>query len=226
MLKTKPSIPDTIDQLLSALGDIHPSRVRLDPLPGRATVADVVRLNDRYGRLFELVDGTLVEKVMGAPESHVALELAYQLRRFLETHPIGELLGADGMMQIFPNFVRMPDVAFISRDRLPDGKAPTEQVPEIVPDLAVEVLSPGNTRGEMQRKLKEYFLAGVQLVWFVNRIDRTVTVYTARDTSETLRERDTLDGGDVLPGFRLPLVKLFERVPRGPAKKGKKKPRE
>ncbi|MBO0700947.1 MAG: Uma2 family endonuclease, partial [Zavarzinella sp.] len=91
----------------------------------------------------------------------------------------------------------------------------------------VEVISPGNTRGEMNRKLKEYFLAGVRLVWFVNRMDRTVTVYTAPDVSETLSERETLDGGDVLPGFRLALAKLFERVPQESAKKkGKKKPRE
>jgi Uma2 family endonuclease len=77
----------------------------------------------------------------------------------------------------------------------------------------------------MQRKLKEYFLAGVRVVWFVNRNDRTVTVYTAPDISRTHGERDTLDGGDVLPGFRLPLATLFAKVPQEPAKKKRKKKR-
>lgn len=219
MPKTRPPVPDTIDELLAALGGIDPRRVRLNPPPGRATVADVVRLHDRHGRLFELVDGTLVEKVMGFPESNLALELGYYLRAYLAEHDIGRLVGADGMIQIFPNFVRMPDVAFISRDRLPGGRTPTEQMPQVVPDLAVEVLSPGNTRGEMQRKLKEYFLAGVRVVWFVHLPERAVTVYTAPDRSVRIEEKDTLDGGDVLPGFTLPLTKLFERIPRVPARR-------
>ena len=74
--------------------------------------------------------------------------------------------------------------------------------------------------------MKEYFLAGVRVVWLVYPLDRTVTVYSVPDESETLREGEVLDGGAVLPGFRLPLVKLFERVPREPVKKtGKRKPR-
>jgi Uma2 family endonuclease len=226
MLKTKSRIPETFDQLLAALGGIHPSRVRLDPPPGRATVADVVRVNDHHDRLCELVDGTLVEKAMGFLESSLGAELIYRLGQFLEAEPLGEVVGADGMMQISPNLVRIPDVAFISNERFSGGRLPTEQVPEIVPDLAVEVLSPSNTPGEMERKLVEYFRAGVRLVWFVNRIDRTVNVYTAPDVSQTLGERDTLDGGDVLPGFRLGLAKLFRKMPQEPTKKGKKKRRD
>jgi Uma2 family endonuclease len=227
MLKTKPRIPETFDQLLAALGGIHPSRVRLDPPPGRAKVADVVRLNDHHDRLYELVDGTLVEKAMEFLESSLGAELIYRLHEFLEVKPLGEVVGADGMMQISPNLLRIPDVAFVSTERFPGGRLPTEQVPEIVPDLAVEVLSPSNTAGEMRRKLEEYFRAGVRLVWFVDRIDRTVTVYTAPNASETLGEGDTLDGGAVLPGFGLPLTKLFRKLPQeATKKKDKKKPRE
>jgi Uma2 family endonuclease len=227
MLKTKTRTPDTFDQLLADLGDIHPRRVRLNPPPGRATVADVVRLNDRDGRLYELVNGTLVEKVMGFSESNLATYLIRAVGNYLDEHDIGELVGADGMMQIFPNLVRIPDVAFISSSRLPGGNVPTDQVPRIVPDLAVEVLSPGNTKREMTRKLEEYFRAGVRVVWFVNLNHRTVTVYTSPDAAELLGETDTLDGGEVLPGFRLSLTRLFERVPRQSAKKnGKKRPRK
>jgi Uma2 family endonuclease len=78
----------------------------------------------------------------------------------------------------------------------------------------VEVLSKGNTPTEMQRKLKDYFLAGVRLVWFVDPKRRTVEVFTAPDQSRVLREDQTLDGGDVLPGLALPLRQVFARVPR------------
>jgi Uma2 family endonuclease len=227
MPKTTTRVPDTFGQLLAELGHIDPGRVRLNPPPGRATVADVVRLNDRYGRLYELVDGTLVEKVMGFPESNLATYIIRALGNYLDDNDIGELVGADGMMQIFPNFVRMPDVAFLSFDRLPGGRTPTEQVPHVVPDLAVEVISPANTPGEMRRKLKEYFLAGVRAVWFVYPRDRSVAVYTAPDKSAILKEADTIDGGDILPGFHLPLAKLFARVPKAaPKKNGRRRPRK
>ena len=88
---------------------------------------------------------------MGLPESNLATYIIRALGNYLDSHDIGELVGSDGMMQIFPDFVRMPDVAFISRDRLPGGRIPTEQVPQIVPDLAVEVISPSNTPAEMRR---------------------------------------------------------------------------
>jgi Uma2 family endonuclease len=87
----------------------------------------------------------------------------------------------------------------------------------------VEVLSKGNTRQEMARKLKEYFLAGVLLVWYVDPKRRTVTVYTAPDQSVVRSEEETLDGGDVIPGFKLPLRKLFAQVPRTPGKGAKKR---
>jgi Uma2 family endonuclease len=85
----------------------------------------------------------------------------------------------------------------------------------------VEVLSKGNTPKEIQRKLKEYFLAGTRLVWVVDPRQRHVRVYTAPDRFVVLTEADTLDGGDVLPGFQLPLRELFALVPQSPKKPGK-----
>ena len=78
-----------------------------------------------------------------------------------------------------------------------------------MPDLVVEILSKGNTPKEMKRKLGEYFKAGVRLVWYVDPSKRTVTVYTAVDRSTVLHEDDTLDGGDVLPGFSLSIRDWF-----------------
>ena len=85
---------------------------------------------------------------------------------------------------------------------------------DLVPNLAVEVISEGNTPGQIKRKLKDYFLAGVSLVWFADSRERTVEVYTAPDRSIVLSEDDSLDGGEVLPGFRLPVRQLFAHVTR------------
>jgi Uma2 family endonuclease len=103
-------------------------------------------------------------------------------------------------------------VAFVSWDRLPNRQLPREPIPGIFPDLAVEVLSSSNTAQEMARKCRDYFAAGTQLVWEVDPVQRTVTVYTAPDRFTVLREQDTLDGGTVLPGFTLPLRQLFAEL--------------
>src|SRR5207247_2482726 len=102
-------------------------------------------------------------------------------------------------------------VSFVSWDKLPGHELPDEPIPGLVPDLAVEVLSKGNTASEMRRKLKDYFLAGVRLVWFLDTRTRTAAVYTAPDSKTVLPENGTLDGGDVLPGLALPLRDVFAR---------------
>jgi Uma2 family endonuclease len=117
--------------------------------------------------------------------------------------------------RLFPGLVRLPDISFVSWDRVPvRGQIPDDPVAGLCPDLAFEVLSKGNTRGESQRKLKEYFLARTRLAWVVDPRKRIVTVYTAPDQSVAVGEGETLDGGAVLPGLALPLARLFARVPR------------
>jgi Uma2 family endonuclease len=108
-----------------------------------------------------------------------------------------------------PGLVRIPDVSFISYDRVPERKALDAAVPDLGPDLAVEVLSEGNTEEEMERKRKDYFFSGARLVWLVDPEKRTVAVYTSPDKGTTLAEGQTLDGGSLLPGFSLPLKQLF-----------------
>jgi Uma2 family endonuclease len=205
---------DTIAELLEQLGSISPQRVRLNPLPGKATERDLIKLHERTNRLYELVDGTLVEKVMGFPESCLTVDLLYLLKHFLKQRDLGVLAGADGTMRLMPGLVRIPDISFTRWERLPGRQRPTEPIAGLAPDLAVEVLSEGNTPGEMKRKLKEYFLSGVRLVWFVDPEPRTVQVFTAPDQSTTLTEEQTLDGGDVLPGLSLPVRQIFAEVPR------------
>jgi Uma2 family endonuclease len=204
----------TVADLLHKLGGIPASRVRLVPTPGTATETDVLRIHDRTDRLYELVDGVLVEKAMGFDESIYALNLAIALGKFLSAHDLGKVIGADGMVRLFPGLVRIPDVAFISWRNFPKSKRARGRIPEIAPDLVVEVLSKGNTAREMKRKLEEYFRSGVCLVWYVDPRRREVKVYTAVDRSITLTEDDHLDGAEVLPGFRLSIRDWFAEAER------------
>lgn len=214
---------ETVDDLLERLGGIAPGRVLLRPQPGQATEADLLRVLRKTDRLFELVDGTLVEKVMGYGEGGLAMDLVRLLGKFLDQHDLGDLVGPDATMRLMPHLVRIPDVSFISWDKLPGRQRPREAVPDLVPDLAVEVLSEGNTPAEMRRKLKEYFLAGVRLVWFIDPDRRTAEVFTSPDAGTVFTEEQTLDGGDVLPGLRLPVRDVFARVPRQDTGPGKPK---
>ncbi len=204
----------TIADLLDSLGGVPARRVRFAPLPGTATERDVIECHDRNGRLYELVDGTLVEKAMGFDESRFAALLVGYLHRFIERHDLGAIVGADAMMRLFPGLVRIPDAAFISWERYPRKKRRRGEIPTLAPDLVVEVLSKGNTPKEMKRKLGEYFRAGVRLVWYVNPAKRAVWVYTGVDRSTLLGEDQQLDGGDVLPGFSLSIRDWFAEAER------------
>ena len=206
-----PQLPhaSTIADLLDRLDGVPAERVRLYPFPGTATVEDVVAIEARENRLFELVEGVLVEKPMGMRESVLAMKLGALLLAFVEPLKLGVVAGADCMMQLKVALVRMPDVAFIAWKRFPARRVPSEAAPLIAPDLAVEILSPSNTKREMARKLREYFDAGALLVWYVDPDLRAVSVYTGVQEPAVLTENDVMDGGAVLPGFALPLRELF-----------------
>jgi Uma2 family endonuclease len=213
MATTAPPTP-TLEDLLEQLGGIPPSRVLLRPAPGQATEADVIEIQEREDRLCELVDGVLVEKPTGYRESILAVAIGAILRAYVIPRNLGLVSGTDGMMRLFPGLVRIPDVAFASWDRFPNRRVPTEPIPDLAPDLAIEVLSQSNTAAETARKRREYFAAGVRLVWLVDPATRRAMIYRADGTVETLDESQPLDGGDVLPGFALPLRDLFGELDR------------
>jgi Uma2 family endonuclease len=216
---TLPASPyRTIADLLEHLGGVSPSRVRFQPWPGTATVRDVIAVHDAENRLCELVDGVLVEKARGFDESIYAILLSASMVEYLRSHDLGKVIGADGLMRIFPGLVRIPAVAFISWPRYPQGKRRRREIPLVVPDLVVEVLSKGNTPKEMARKLDEYFRAGVRVVWYVDPKRRTVRVYTGRDRTVLLHEEEALEGGDVLPGFSLSIREWFAKARRSAAR--------
>jgi Uma2 family endonuclease len=200
----------TFADLLDQLGGISPKRVRFHPLPG--TEQDLLDIHAREGRLYELVNGILVEKAMGFKESCLAVALQAYFLAFVKPRKLGLVAGEAGMLRLCSGLVRIPDVSFISWERIPGRRMPAEPIPTLAPDLAVEIRSEGNTKAEMDRKLQEYFSAGVLLVWIIAPEARTVTVYCAPDQFTVLTEKETLDGGDVLPGFSLPVADLFAEL--------------
>ena len=97
------------------------------------------------------------------------------------------LLGSDGTLRLMPGLVRIPDVSFISWDRLPTRQHPTVAIPDLVPDLAVEVVSVGNTKAEMKRKVREYLDAGCRIIWLVDPRKRIVEVITVAGRRSSTR---------------------------------------
>jgi Uma2 family endonuclease len=207
-----PMVWTTVADLWEWLGEVPMSRIGLIPTPGTATPQNVLDLIDHADRICELFDGVLVEKTMGYMESLLAGAIVELLRRFVRKRKLGIVLPPDGTLEILPGQVRIPDVCFIRWDRFPGGKLPKTPIPAVAPDLAVEVLSDSNTEGEMRRKLQDYFTAGVRLVWYVDPRTRTASVYTSPEQCTVFDENGVLTGGNVLPGFELPLQELFAEI--------------
>jgi Uma2 family endonuclease len=187
----------------------------MEPLPGTATEQDLLRLVER-DRLVELVDGTLVEKPMGWIESRIAMLPGQALLNFINPRGLGALTGGDGTLKMKSGRIRLPDLAFVSVDDLPGGQLPTEPIPMLAFRLAAEVISEGNTVAEMRQKMKEYFESGTQLVWLIYPKTKTIEVYErlSDQPSRTLTETETLDGGNVLPGFSVPVADIFAPLHR------------
>jgi Uma2 family endonuclease len=205
---------ETVADLLREWG-VDASRIRLHPALGTATESDVIEIHDRTKRLYELTQGVLVEKVTGYYESRLASILGYFIEVFLTQHNLGIVVGADGFLRLGLGLVRIPDLSFTRWERLPNRQVPRQPIPDLVPNLAVEVLSVSNTRTEMERKRREYFDAGVELVWQIDPDERTCEVFSSPDDSAVIGIDGTVDGGTVLPGFQLSLREFFTRADTG-----------
>ena len=201
----------TLEELAARFGPMPAGRIRLEHYP--ATEEDVVRLHEKEDVLCELIDGILVEKTVGFNESVVASVIIELLSAFVRKKKLGVVAGADGMMRLAPAQVRIPDVSFVSWSQFPGGKLGKKKVPDIHPDLAVEVFSESNTKKEMDDKLADYFASGARLVWYVDPKSRTVSVYASPAAPTVLTESDALAGEPVLPGFSVPVKELFAELP-------------
>jgi Uma2 family endonuclease len=177
------------------------------------TPEDVLAITDRP--MPELIDGRLVErKLMGQKADAIAARLLRLVGNFVDEHDLGLMNGSQGSYQIFPDEpkkVRIPDVSFTRRDRLP-AMGPADGHGKVAPDLVVEVVSPNDTATELDEKIEDFLAAGVPLIWVPNPETRTVQIHRRDGTSARLRTGDTLDGEDILPGFRCDVARLFEGI--------------
>lgn len=147
---------------------------------------------------------------MGYEESVLAIVISTLLSNFVQPKKLGIVAGEGGMLRLAPDLVRIPDISFVARSRLPGNKMPRGPMPRLAPNLAVEVLSKSNTKQEMSRKLDDYFEAGVELVWFFDPPSRTVRVFKSPEKSTVLKGAEVLTGGTVLPGFRVKVAEIFK----------------
>ena len=175
---------------------------------------DEARQLESGDALFEVIYGRVVEK---QPMSVFAGKLASMLTYLLTNFVLPRRLGLVVSEVLFvldeaKNLQRRPDVAFVSNERWVGDDPDADRAWETIPDLAVEVISPSNTSNEIDRKVLDYFAAGVRLVWVLHPETRRLHVYDSADTIHVVSATGTLDGGTVLPGFQLVLGELFEAV--------------
>ncbi|MBX3401185.1 MAG: Uma2 family endonuclease [Gemmataceae bacterium] len=199
---------DTLADVLHALGDIPPDRILWNPFPGTATEADLLR-RERHDSLLELIEGMLIEKPTAAWKSFASALFVYHLLTHVRRFNSGVVAGPGCLMRLKAGTVRMPDVCYSAWETMPKTDSHLQSIAEFPPDIAVEIPTPRMTNREAIRRRNDYFAAGSQLVWFINLKARTVAVYTDPNSFSLLRESDTLTGGDVLPGFELPLAEFF-----------------
>jgi Uma2 family endonuclease len=161
----------------------------------------------------ELVRGELrVSPPPGSRHSAVITAILSRIATYVRTNRLGIVFTNGGFELLeLPRTVRAPDVAFVRADRLPpEGVGPG--LLRLAPDLAVEVISPTETRARVREKLEDYRTSRIPLVWLIDPQTRTVTVIEREQPSRDLGASDLLEGGDVIPGFSCAIAELFEGV--------------
>jgi Uma2 family endonuclease len=161
---------------------------------------------------YELVKGELITmSPAGSEHGAIVVNVTVLLAQHVKAHQLGIVFGAETGFKIAenPDTVLAPDVAFISRERIPESGIPKKYWPG-APDLAVEVLSPGDSAREVDKKVGQWLAAGSRLVWTVDPTKKSVTAYRASAPSISIfSETDELSGEDVVPGFRCPVSEIF-----------------
>jgi Uma2 family endonuclease len=176
--------------------------------PALISAEEFLALPDTAG--FELVDGRLEGNPMGAVSSWVSGELLTALNHYLRSNPIGFAFPQETGIAVWadrPDLVRKPDAVFVRRDRLPGGRIPDGWI-RVTPGLVAEVVSPNGEAGRLEAKIDDSRDAGIPLVWIVYPETRTACAHRGQQV-EFIDTDGVLDGGDVLPGFRLPLAERF-----------------
>jgi Uma2 family endonuclease len=173
---------------------------------------DLLNMPEEATEGYELIEGELVKMApTGLEHGNVELGVGAEIRTWNKQSKRGRVFAGEIGFYIHGHdrTVRAADVAYMSYERLP-ADANLEGYSRIAPDLVVEVISPGNTAEEMEVKIREWFDFGVRLAWVIYPRTRRVHVYTTPDKPVILDADATLDGGDVLPGFSVPIAIFFE----------------
>ena len=178
--------------------------------PELMTADELFKISDD-GYRYELVKGEL-RKMPPAGSEHgvLTLRLAWRLAQHIEKHKLGVFFAAETGFRIKsdPDTVRAPDTAFVRKERIPDTGIPKGYW-EGAPDLAVEIISPGDTYLEVEEKVFDWITAGASMVWVVNPRRRTVTVHRSLRDSTLLTEEDELNGEEVIEGFQCRVAEIF-----------------
>jgi Uma2 family endonuclease len=174
------------------------------------TADELLKLpRDRFR--YELVKGELITmSPSGSEHGAIVVNITVLVGQHVKTNKLGIVFGAETGFKIAenPDTVLAPDVAFISREHIPESGIPKKYWSG-APDLAVEVLSPGDSAREVEKKVGQWLAAGVRLVRTVNPQRKSVTVHRASDDATTLSETGELDGEDVVPGLRCRVSEIF-----------------
>lgn len=185
-------------------------------IPMRLSADDVLEIPvPGHLRGYELENGELVEvSLVSPPHGRIVAQVARHLANHVEEHGSpGRVYVEAGCVLALghdPERLRGPDVSYVSKETLrPRGGEPTKGWFRLVPDLVVEVDSPGRRPAVEQRRIQDYLDAGVSLLWIIHTDARSATVYHGDGSARLLRASDSLEGDPVLPGFRLPLARLF-----------------
>jgi len=179
----------------------------------KPVTADELLAMPEDGYRYELIEGEL-RRMSPAGEEHgrVGMELAVPLGSHIKKNKLGKIYLAETgfLIGTNPDTVRAPDIAFVRMERIKES--PGLRGYRIgAPDLAVEVVSPGDTVSEVEGKVSEWLEGGALMVWVVSPKLHTVTVYRSLVDIVTLTEKDELNGGDVVPGFQIQVAEIFEQ---------------
>jgi Uma2 family endonuclease len=177
----------------------------------KLTTADELLQMPDDGFRYELIEGEL-KRMSPAGHRHgeVAMNIAAPLHSHVKRNKLGKVYAAETGFKLKsnPDHVRAPDVAFILQERV-QAVADAKGYWIGAPDLAVEVISPGDTVREVEGKVTEWLEYGASMVWIISPKLKTVTVYRSLTDISTFTEKDMLDGGEVVPGFQLPVAEIF-----------------
>ncbi len=178
------------------------------------TAEDLWEKPEIPGKRFELVDGKVIEMPgTGGVHMIIVVALFKLIDAFVTEHDLGYAFpdGLSFVVQRDPDRVRIPDVSFVSWERVPEDGPPEGYWPQ-PPNLVAEVISPNDNATDIQEKVRDYLGAGVQIVWVVWPKLRSITVHLPDGSSRVLGVESDLDGGDILPGLSIPIASIFESI--------------